>query len=171
MARRIDMKLKLSSTDRRLMAHRLQQARRSMGLTQTQAAKRLRIGAMTLANYEQARIELPLALLPRVARLYRTRPDELIFGIAPPAKELDLETREQVETVLEDARRLVGDVQALMGRLEETLKRRQRITYLRISQKPKSERVRPARQARGGYVPQKRLDATRLDRLEHEAVT
>jgi transcriptional regulator with XRE-family HTH domain len=126
------MKFKLTAADRRSLAHRLQQARRSMGLTQTAAAKRLGIGAMTLANYEQARIELPLALLPRVARLYRTRPDELIFGIAPPAKELDLETREQVEAVLEDARRLVGDVQMLMGRLEHTLKRRQRVTYLKV---------------------------------------
>jgi transcriptional regulator with XRE-family HTH domain len=174
MARRIEMKLKLSTTDRRLMARRLQQARRSMGLTQTQAAKRLRIGAMTLANYEQARIELPLALLPRVARLYRTRPDELIFGIAPPAKELDLESREQVEQMLEGARRLIADVQALMGRLEQTLKRRERITYLRMPPTPKPERVRPARQAGGGPVPplrQKHLHAARLDCLEREAVT
>jgi transcriptional regulator with XRE-family HTH domain len=124
------MKFKLTPADRRALAHRLQQARRSMGLTQTQAAKRLGIGAMTLANYEQARIELPLALLPRVARLYRTRPDELIFGIAPPAKELDLEQREQVAQVLEDARRLVADVQSLMSRLEQTLKPRPRVTYL-----------------------------------------
>jgi transcriptional regulator with XRE-family HTH domain len=126
------MKLKLTHADRRALARRLQQARRSMGLTQTEAAKRLGIGAMTLANYEQARIELPLALLPRVARLYRTRPDELILGIAPPAKELDLEQREQVEHMLEDARRLVGDVQHMMSRLEQTLKRRARVTYLSI---------------------------------------
>jgi transcriptional regulator with XRE-family HTH domain len=150
MARRIGMKLKLTTTDRRMMARRLQQARRSMGLTQTQAAKRLRIGAMTLANYEQARIELPLALLPRVARLYRTRPDELILGIAPPAKELDLESREQVEQMLEGARRLIGDVQALMARLEQTLKRRERITYLRVSPTPESERGRSALQAGDG---------------------
>jgi transcriptional regulator with XRE-family HTH domain len=150
MARRIGMKLKLTTTDRRMMARRLQQARRSMGLTQTQAAKRLRIGAMTLANYEQARIELPLALLPRVARLYRTRPDELILGIAPPAKELDLESREQVEQMLESARRLIGDVQALMGRLEQTLKRRERITYLHMPQTLEPERSRPGLQAGGG---------------------
>jgi transcriptional regulator with XRE-family HTH domain len=143
------MKLKLSTTDRRLMARRLQQARRSMGLTQTQAAKRLRIGAMTLANYEQARIELPLALLPRVARLYRTRPDELIFGIAPPAKELDLETREQVEHVLEEARNLVGRIQAMMERLETTLKRRPRVTYLRVHPPLHNGHPQPAVQAGG----------------------
>jgi transcriptional regulator with XRE-family HTH domain len=142
MARRIDVKLKLSRTDRRLMARRLQQARRSMNLTQTEAAKRLRIGAMTLANYEQARIELPLALLPRVARLYRIRPDELIFGIAPPAQELDLEQREQVAQMLEDARRLVGDVQMLMSRLEQTLKRRQRVTYFRTPRNPQHDEMR-----------------------------
>jgi transcriptional regulator with XRE-family HTH domain len=122
-----------------------------MGLTQTQAAKRLGIGAMTLANYEQARIELPLALLPRVARLYRIRPDELIFGIAPPARELDLDTREQVEHVLEEARMLVARIKDMMGRLEQTLKRRQRVTYLRTRQEPENGRSHPALQTGGGH--------------------
>ena len=61
------------------MAIHLKAARINAGYTQAQAAKALGIAKTTLMNYEQYKTTPSIELAKRIARLYNTTVDNIIF--------------------------------------------------------------------------------------------
>ena len=62
------------------MAITIKAARVNVGLTQEQAAKELGITRATLANYESGRTSPDIELGKKMASLYQTTVDNLIFS-------------------------------------------------------------------------------------------
>lgn len=62
------------------MAITIKAARVNVGLTQENAAKELGITRQTLASYEAGRTSPDMELGKRMARLYKTTVDNLIFS-------------------------------------------------------------------------------------------
>lgn len=61
------------------MAIHLKAARVNAGFTQEEAAKELGIGKRTLVNYEQYKTIPSIELAKKIAELYRSSVDEIIF--------------------------------------------------------------------------------------------
>lgn len=61
------------------MAIHLKAARVNAGLTQKEAAKRLEISKSTLANYEKYKTKPDIEMSKKIAALYDTTVDDLIF--------------------------------------------------------------------------------------------
>jgi DNA-binding XRE family transcriptional regulator len=61
------------------MAIHLKAARINAGYTQDQAAKALKIAKSTLANYEKYKTTPDIEMAKRIARLYNTTVDNIIF--------------------------------------------------------------------------------------------
>lgn len=61
------------------MAMHLKAARVNAGYTQEEAAKMLGIGKRTLVNYEQYKTVPSIELAKKMAELYRTSVDNIIF--------------------------------------------------------------------------------------------
>lgn len=61
------------------MAITLKAARVNAGMSQTEAAKRLRISKSTLSNYEKYRTKPNIELSKRIADLYGFTVDDIIF--------------------------------------------------------------------------------------------
>jgi transcriptional regulator with XRE-family HTH domain len=111
-------KRRLPRKDRKALGVRLKAAREAVALTQTQAARRLGLHiTTTLSNYEQGRVEIPLALLAGMAELYRCRLEALLFG-QPPAAVVDLETRRRYAQVQRRGQELMYDLAKLTRQLE-----------------------------------------------------
>lgn len=72
------------SVDRRAfdkqLGARLREARLTLGATQEELAKALGVSAVTVARYELGERSLPIAQLPRVARLLRSPISALLPG-------------------------------------------------------------------------------------------
>lgn len=62
------------------MAITIKAARVNVGLTQEDAAKKLKISRATLANYEAGRTAPDIELGKKMASLYQTTVDNLIFS-------------------------------------------------------------------------------------------
>ena len=111
-------KHRLPRKDRKALGARLKTAREAEGLTQTQAARRLGLQiTTTLSNYEQGRVEIPLALLAGMAELYRCRLEALLFG-HPLADVVDLQTRRRYAQVQQRGQELMHDLAKLTRQLE-----------------------------------------------------
>jgi DNA-binding XRE family transcriptional regulator len=61
------------------MAIHLKAARVNAGFTQKEAAKELNIGKGTLANYENYKTIPDIEMAKKIAALYRTTVDDIIF--------------------------------------------------------------------------------------------
>lgn len=78
---------------------RLTQTREKVGLTRAEVAKAVNIGTTTLQQWEMGNREASIETLERLAKLYKTSPQFLIFGeISPPAS--DDSNDEEYEDVL-----------------------------------------------------------------------
>lgn len=62
------------------MAITIKAARVNVGLTQKEAAKELKISRLTLASYEAGRTSPNIELGKKMAELYKTTVDNLIFS-------------------------------------------------------------------------------------------
>lgn len=61
------------------MAIHLKAARVNAGLTQKEAAEKLKISKNTLANYEKYKTKPDIELSKKIAALYKTTVDDIIF--------------------------------------------------------------------------------------------
>jgi len=64
------------------LGQRIAQARKAMGLTQTQVAEQLGISQQTLAHYEVGRLRIAVSTLVPLADMLNSSVDELVYGKA-----------------------------------------------------------------------------------------
>jgi transcriptional regulator with XRE-family HTH domain len=75
----------------RQLGMRLREARLALGATQEELAKALGVSAVTVARYELGERSLPVAQLPRVARLLNSSVTALLPGVEhEPAPQTEL---------------------------------------------------------------------------------
>jgi transcriptional regulator with XRE-family HTH domain len=88
---------------------RLREVRERAGLTQEQAAKKLRTTSRTYARWERGEVQFPLRRIERLAKAFKVRPADLLID---SLAELESEVR-----------RLGRDVDALMDRVRKLERR------------------------------------------------
>lgn len=64
----------------RSLGARVGQLRKEHGLAQQQLAEVLNLSQQSIASYEVGRLQIPLALLPRLAQVFHVAVEDLVVG-------------------------------------------------------------------------------------------